>query len=83
MLSYYKPDEPLEVQCDSSQAGLGAALMQVGHPVAYASRVLMETESCYTQIKKKIWLLLSLPWRSLISQVKSPLFKNKIFKDPG
>ncbi|PFX14360.1 Retrovirus-related Pol polyprotein [Stylophora pistillata] len=28
VLSYYKPDELLEVQCDSSQAGLGAALME-------------------------------------------------------
>ena len=32
-LSYYKPNEPLEVQCESSQAGLGAALMQGGHPI--------------------------------------------------
>ena len=31
VLAYYKPGEPLEVQCDSSQAGLGAALMQSGH----------------------------------------------------
>ena len=37
VLAYYKPGEPLEVQCDSSQAGLGAPVMQGGHPIAYAS----------------------------------------------
>ncbi|KAL9968060.1 hypothetical protein ACROYT_G026386 [Oculina patagonica] len=54
VLSYYKPDEPLEVQCDSSLAGLGAALMQGGHPIAYASRALTETESRYAQIEKEM-----------------------------
>ena len=38
VLAYYKPTEVLEIQCDSSQSGLGAALMQNGHPTgAYAS----------------------------------------------
>ena len=54
LLSYYKPGEPLEVQCDSSQAGLGAALMQGGHPIAYASRALTETESRYVQMEKEM-----------------------------
>ena len=51
VLSHYKPNE---VQCDSSQAGLGAALMQGGHPIAYASRALMATESRYAQIEKEM-----------------------------
>ena len=33
VLSYYKPVEPLEVQCDSSQASLGAAPIKGGHPL--------------------------------------------------
>ena len=33
VLAYYKPGELLEVQCDSSQAGLGVGLMQSGHPL--------------------------------------------------
>ncbi|XP_022789646.1 uncharacterized protein LOC111329277 [Stylophora pistillata] len=53
MLSYYKPDELLEVQCDSSQAGLGAAFMQGGHPLAYASRALTETDTRYAQIENE------------------------------
>ena len=44
----------LEIQCDSSQSGLGAALMQNGHPIAYASRALTETESRYAQIEKEM-----------------------------
>ena len=54
VLSNYKPNEPLEVQCDSSQADLGAALMQGGHPIAYASRALTETESRYARIEKEV-----------------------------
>ncbi|PFX33304.1 Retrovirus-related Pol polyprotein from transposon 17.6 [Stylophora pistillata] len=54
VLSYYKPDELLEVQCDSSQAGLGAVLMQGGQPLAQASRTLTETESRYAQIEKEM-----------------------------
>ena len=54
VLAYYKPGEPLEVQCDSSQAGLGAALMESGHSIAYASRALTETETRYAQMKKEM-----------------------------
>ena len=54
VLAYYKPGEPLEVQCDSSQAGLGVALMQGGHPIAYASRALTETETRYAQMEKEM-----------------------------
>ena len=54
VLAYYKPTEVLEIQCDSSQSGLGAALMQNGHPIAYASRALTETETRYAQIEKEM-----------------------------
>jgi len=52
VLAYYKPGEPLAVQCDSSQAGLGAALMQGGHSIAYVSLALTETETRYAQMEK-------------------------------
>ena len=39
---------------NSSQSGLGAALMQNGHPIAYANRALTETESRYAQIEKEM-----------------------------
>ena len=54
MLSYYKPDEKSEVQCDSSQSGLGTALMQNGHSIAYTSRALTEIECRYAKIGKEM-----------------------------
>ena len=54
VLAYYKPGEPLEVQCDSSQAGLGTALTQGGHYIAYAGRALTETETCCIQMEKEM-----------------------------
>ena len=54
ILSYYDPKEELVVQCDASQKGLGAALLQKGKPIAYASRALTDTETRYTQIEKEM-----------------------------
>ena len=42
---YYQSAEQLEIPCDSSQSGLGAALIHNGQPIAYASRTFTETES--------------------------------------
>ncbi|CAB3988819.1 Hypothetical predicted protein [Paramuricea clavata] len=46
VLSYYNPESELEIQCDASQKGLGATLLQQGKPVVYISRALTETEQC-------------------------------------
>ena len=53
VLAYYKPGKPLELQCDSSQAGLGAAILQGGHSNAYVSRALTETETRYAQMENR------------------------------
>ena len=61
VLSYYNPCSELTVQCDASQTGLGAALLQNDRPIEYASRALTEKEKRYAQIeKKKCWLSFSL-----------------------
>ena len=53
ILAYYDPVKELVVQCDASQKGLGAALLQEGRPIAFASRALTETETRYAQIEKE------------------------------
>ena len=58
VLAYYKPGKPLEVQCNSSQAGLGAAKLQGGHSNAYVSRALTETETRYAQMEKEMLAIL-------------------------
>ena len=48
VLQYFNETKPLTVQCDASQqSGLGAALMQEGCPIVYASRALNDTETLY------------------------------------
>lgn len=54
ILNYYNPSSPLAIQCDASQKGVGAALLQNGKPVAYASRALSDAETRYTQIEKEM-----------------------------
>ena len=50
-LGYYNHDKPLILQCDASTVGLGAALMQDGKPIAYASRSLTSCERNYAPIE--------------------------------
>ena len=52
LLKYYSPGKELTVQCDASEKGLGAALMQNGQPIAFASRALTDPETHYAQIEK-------------------------------
>ena len=54
VLGYYDPTSELEIQCDASQTGLGATIMQGGRPIAYASRSLTDTETRYAQIEKEM-----------------------------
>ena len=41
------------MQCDTSDKGLGATLMQEGQPVCFAAQTLTETEQRYAVIEKE------------------------------
>ena len=43
-LRYFYPSLPMTIQVNASQVGLGAALLQKGKPIAFASKALTETE---------------------------------------
>ena len=54
VLRYCNLDEEVTLQGDASQTGLGAALLQKGQPVAYASRALTPAQTRYAQIEKEL-----------------------------
>ena len=50
-LAYYDRSKAVVVQTDTSKFGLGAALLQGGQPIAFASKTLTGVESCYAKIE--------------------------------
>ena len=46
--------KPVTVQVDTSLKGLGAALLQDGHPVAFASQALTPVEQLYANIEPEL-----------------------------
>ena len=51
-LAYYDVQKPVTLSCDASKAGMGAACLQNGQPVAFASRVLAPNEKSGHRLKK-------------------------------
>ena len=45
VLTYYSLKDEVTIQCDASQSGLGVALIQLGQPVAFASRAKTPAET--------------------------------------
>ena len=54
ILALFNPSLPIRITVDASQYGLGAALMQGGRPVEYASRTMSQTQMQYAQIEKEM-----------------------------
>ena len=53
VLKYYDVTEEVTIQCDASEKGLGATLLQNGQPVSFASQALTVSEENYAQIEKE------------------------------
>ena len=51
-LRYFNPSLPVTIQLDASQVGLGAALLQNGKCIAFASKALTKTECQYANIER-------------------------------
>ena len=54
VLKYFDCKANTELQCESSDKGLNACLMQGGLPVAYGSRAMTPAEVSYAQIEKEL-----------------------------
>lgn len=50
----WKPSKEVTLQCDASESGLGAVILQEGQPIAFSSRALTSTERNYAQIEKEL-----------------------------
>ena len=53
ILKFYSMSQEVTLQCDASEKGLGATILQQGQPIAFASRALSKTEQAYAQIEKE------------------------------
>ena len=51
---YYDRNKPVTLQCDASLKGLRACIIQDGHPIAFASKSLTDTETWHANIKRKL-----------------------------
>ena len=53
-LRYFDTNKPIVIQVDASQKGQGAALLQDGCPVAFASKALTPAEQRYANIEREM-----------------------------
>ena len=44
----------MTLQCDASLKGLGACIIQEGQPIAFVSKSLTDTETCYANIEREL-----------------------------
>ncbi|GAN08305.1 conserved hypothetical protein [Mucor ambiguus] len=71
-LVYPNPQLPYDLHCDASDVGLGACVVQVGRPIAFASRTLNSAECNYTTTEK---VYLAIVWA--LKQFLPYLYRSK------
>ena len=58
ILKFYDPNKPLTLTCDASKSGVGAAILQEGMPIAYASKAFTPAQVNYAQIEKELYAVM-------------------------
>ena len=54
-LKWFDPIKPFVVTVDASHRGIGAALLQQGEPIEFASCSMTDKQQRYTQIENNFW----------------------------
>ena len=54
-LAFFDVNEPVVLTCDSSKDGIGAACLQEGKPIAFASRAMTSAETRYALLSSRSW----------------------------
>lgn len=57
VLKYFDPNKHTKLSVDVSSKGVGAVLLQEGHPIAYASKALTSCQQNYAQIEKEMFAI--------------------------
>ena len=57
-LQYFDSTQPVTIQVDASQRSIGAVLLQANGPVKFASKLLSEAESRYSNIEREMLAVL-------------------------
>ena len=88
ILKFFEPSKPVKLQVDVSKSGLGACILQDGHPIAYASRSLIQAEEYYAQkeclLQLREWLLNAQYVSSIRERTrKSPSCRLKFLRGHG
>ena len=84
VLKYFDSTKGVTLQCDASDKGLGAVLMQNDQPIAYASRALTDAETRYAQIEKELLAVVYGRCEAVQSDHKplEMIFKKSLHKAP-
>ena len=53
-LRYYDRNKLVTLQCNASLKELGACIIQDGQPIAFVSKSLTDTETCYANIEQEL-----------------------------
>ena len=56
-LKYFKPQTPIDIECDTSGVGVSGVLLQNGHPVTFISQALTDTQKWYSNIEHELLAL--------------------------